>query len=698
MKGRLIVNLVGLISWFGVVDQQRCPYSVEKLSSLLPGRNLISYSALLAAASPSSSSKLSPVLDDGKPSIPRTGLRSVAHKSKSLMGGAGMHKRPSLSGSISSINGLMGSGAGTNEILDSYTDKVDALLRKIIRQRRDDDPDVREWFDEGWGVAVEAECTLDGCRLRHFKNLQRLDGIEMQAEDQTSTSQPNLPEEADYLPDLGRFSPFDAGSQFNSPAASQRRSQEVFLQDKPIPSNERLGSFAEEKEPLSAEATPRIPFEEARTPRPDRGRMASSDSVVNSEGLIEAELKWIIEHFPLPPKVVQEVKPPQDKFTPEFNSTAKGARQQRPETPPQSPTSIEIRLRQASLTPSSTYSARSSASNQTTTTIATTVSATSRQRGSTSTCFSYQTDFSDSTPSNRSSRDSNGPLTPKSVNGADAFLSVQGDGPPPFDAGSLVSPKSLTKPLPARGDWRPKTPPRAPPSQLPQLASRPPPSFPPPSPPKPSPSAEAELGEPIRLPIGRRQFSSMSVISSASSSNTLGLPDDRSTSPRRGSLMPPADLEASADGFRYHRPHQGVLNPYLRKSPSPSPSLSPLPPLSPRCSISPESTAMPRSATSAALAGDGSTLKIFKIFIPSAERTISVSVGLEDTLIELRDKIAVKLKRTNLELPDKWSLATAQLSSTREKIVGEKELELLLAGKLRNGDSSQPCVLRVVEA
>lgn len=162
--------------------------------------------------------------------------------------------------------------------------------------------------------------------------------------------------------------------------------------------------------------------------------------------------------------------------------------------------------------------------------------------------------------------------------------------------------------------------------------------------------------------------------------------------------MPPADLEASADGFRYHRPHQGVLNPYLRKSPSPSPSLSPLPPLSPRGSISPEPTAMPRSATSATLAGDGSRLKIFKIFIPSAERTISVSVGLEDTLIELRDKIAVKLKRTNLELPDKWSLATAQLSSTREKIVGEKELELLLVGKLRNGDASQPCVLRVVEA
>ena len=702
-----------------------------------------------------------------------------------------MHKRPSLSGSISSMSGLIGSGGGGGggggsplaaETLDTYTDKVDGLLRKIIRQRRDDDPAVRDWFDPGWGVPVENECTLDGCRLRHFPGLQRFDEQRLPVQPVQIPSPP-LPSSGLQAPppgeagagidpnfslDLGRFSPFDAGSQFHSPSSSrcserffeqgqqqQQQQQQQQSQRRPYEgvgpySNSRLGTFAEEPtQPLVAEATPRLPApveSQTSTPRPEHDSPA--ETLYDSEGVVEADVKWILENFPLPPPKAQSVLPPMVKRQPATGH-------QRARTPPQSPTAIEIRLRQASLTPSSTYSGMSAFSRETDSTLATTVSTgwSARSRGSVSTCDSGRTDGSDGrVSSTRSSRDSTGPLTPLSASeGCGARPSVSSasmpgdqaprDGRIGADAlrrgeDELVSPRTLIKPLPATANWRPKTPPPPPPTQLPSMQSRrplqappsaplpPPPSGPPPSaPPPPPPSSSTagnpdqerpfaallkaesslSLGDPIRLQTGPRQFSSVSALPSSGSS--LGLPAGRSPSPRKGSLLPTANLEASPDGFRYHRPHQGMLNPYLRKSPSLSVSTLPsIHSAHSASSISPEasSTTLPRSATAASLASPGGASvegsKIFKIFIPSAERTISVSVGPSDSLLDLRSKIVAKLRRTQLELPDRWSLATAQLSSTREKIVGDRELEALLAGQLRNGDPSQPCVLRVVEA
>jgi len=756
--------------------QQRCPYSVEQLSSLLPGRQVISYAGLLSIAQTAHAhngfSQSSAAGPDGlSPSLSRLGFRSslssASGRARTTGSGGLHHKRPSLSGSISSMSGLIGSGGGSSsgggaplaaETLDTYTDKVDGLLRKIIRQRRDDDPAVRDWFDPGWGVPVENECTLDGCRLRHFQGLQRLDESDPRQPIQKLQSPspplagrgaPTGDIDRNFALDLGRFSPFDAGSQFHSPSSSrcndrffepaqqQRRSQETAG----IPPIARLGPFEEEPAQLMAESTPRLPApveSQMLTPRPEHDSPA--ETLYDSEGVVEAEVKWILENFPLPPPKAQTLP-------------AMAKRQPRSRTPPQSPTSIEIRLRQASLTPSSTYSGMSALSRETDATLATTVSTgwSARSRGSTSTCDSGRTDGSDgNVPSSRSSRDSAGPLTPLSVDegGVRSLASaagLSGDRTPregraggagqQHADGGLVSPRTLVKPLPAGNSWRPKTPPPPPLTQLPQMQSRrptqlppsaarpPPPAGPPPSAPPPPPPGslttadvgsegrpfaallEAEsplsLGEPIRLPTGPRQFSSVSVLPSSGSS--LGLPDGRSPSPRKGSLMPTSNLEASPDGFRYHRPHQGVLNPYLRKSPSLSVSTLPsIHSAQSASSVSPEasSTTLPRSATVASLASPGGVegSKIFKIFIPSAERTISVSVGPDDSLLGLRSKIAAKLRRTQLELPDKWSLATAQLSSTREKIVGDRELEALLAGRLRNGDPSQPCVLRIVEA
>lgn len=742
--------------------QQRCPYSVEQLSSLLPGRQVISYSGLLSIsqAAQSSPSRLSPVLDGpgaSSSSSPSRGAfrSSVAARSKSFIGAGGHGKRPSLSGSIGSMSGIMGGGASaaSTEVLDTYSDKVDALLRKIIRQRRDDDPAVRAWFDEAWGVPVEAACILDGCRLRHFKDLHRIDGSEqpppppppqtlsppIQQQPRAST---DTQSDAGFALDLGRFSPFDAGSRFHSPAPSRSSTDRFELasrnsQELPVPSRERLGSFAEETP--SALATPRIPCAEddgrqaTTTPRPDR--VSPADTLYDSEGMIEAELKWILETFPLPPPKGAAPPPPApaptaDKYTPAFTTTQLSSRQPRSRTPPPSAAAVEIRLRQASVTPSSTYSARSTGSRDTFSTAATTVSVGSRNRGSTSTCGSAQTDFSDAPKG--SSRESTGPLTPKSLNGgADGFLSVVGGDSTPRDDGfqrdwrpdgGLVSPTSLAKPLPDVASWRPTTPPRPPPSQLPPPQSRPPPAGPPPvgppppPPPGPAPAAPSRderpfaaqhrlegshlaLGEPIKLPTGPRQFASMSVLPAPA--NPLGLAG-QPPSPRKGSLVP-ASLETSPDGHRYHRPHQGMLNPYLRSSPSVSlrtlPSIRSTSSTSPEPSLASPSAAMPRSATSATLAVESDRpLKVFKIFIPSAERTVSVPVSVDDSLLDLRERIAAKLRRTNLELPGKWSLATAQLSATREKIVGEQELASLLAGKLRNGDPAQPCLLRVIEA